>query len=267
MNSKWFGKRLVVLMAILCGMFLFLGVQAAGATPTRWARWWTDTSFPGNVMDTNLVIQLGYTTQNGQNIITQQQSFNVNCTAVGNPVIQGNKATFDGSSYFSCALPNIRDLVGIMSNGTLVIGNSCPAKRPALTGVVSIDGTPNNLGGDNPIFYRSDIQFSLPLHVASQHAKLSTAFGGVAALSDSFAVTGADRSVTAVYVRTASNAFAPTFTVDTLSLASTPPTVYGPFWLTNLETTIYIGYSPVSGKYFEGTLTSLLVDPVCVGTG
>lgn len=267
MNSKWFGRRLVVLMAILCGLTLFLGVQAAGATPTRWARWWTDTSFPGNVMDTNLVIQLGYTTQNGQNVITQQQSFDVNCTAVGNPVVQGGKATFDGSSYFSCALPNIQELVYGMSNNTFWIADSCAAKRPALTGVLTIDGTPNNLAGDNPLFYREDIQFSLPLKVSTQQAKVVTAFGGVGAVSNSFAIGANDQVVTAVYAKTNPNTFAPIFMVDSLNLASTPPTVNGPFWLTNLETTIYIGYSPVGGKYFEGTLTSLLVDPVCVGTG
>ncbi|MCL4266404.1 MAG: hypothetical protein KJ069_24585 [Anaerolineae bacterium] len=246
---------------------MVLGVQAAGATPTRWARWWTDTSFPNNGMDTDLVIQLGYTTQNGQNVITQQQSFYVSCTAVGNPVIQGGKATFNGSSYYSCALPNIRDLVAWMSNGTLQIGDECAAKRPALTGSLTIDGTPNNLVGDNPLFYRDDIQFSLPLKVSNQNARLVTSFDGVAASSDSFAITAGDQTVTAVYVRTNPNTFAPTFTVDSLSLVSTPPTVNGPFMLSNLASTIYIGYSPATGKYFEGTLTSLLVDPVCVGTG
>ncbi len=267
MNSKWFGTRLVVLMAILCGLTLFLGVQAAGAAPIHWARWWTDTSFPGNVMDTDLVIQIGYTTQNGQNVITQQQSFNVTCTAVGSPVIQAGKATFNGSSYFSCALPNIKDLVLSMTNGGLQIGNTCPAKRPALTGVLSIDGTPIDPTSDNPLFYRSDIQFSLPLNVATQRARLSTAFGGIGAISNGFVITGGDQSVTAAYVKTVANTYAPTFTVDSLTLTSTPATVNGPFTLSNLESTIYFGYSPVTGDYFEGTLTSLLVDPVCVGTG
>ncbi|HRQ40535.1 MAG TPA: hypothetical protein PLD25_21685 [Chloroflexota bacterium] len=267
MNGKRFGIHFVVLLAVLIGFTLFLGVQAAGATPIRWARWWTNTSFPNDAMDTDLVIQLGYTTQNGQNVITQQQSFNVSCTAVGNPVILSGKATFDGSSYFSCALPNIRDLVYGMSNGTLWIGDSCAAKRPALTGILTIDGTPNNLAGDNPLFYREDIQFSLPLKVSTQEAKVVTAFDGVGAVSDGFAISAGNQAVTAVYVRTNPGVFAPTFTVDSLSLVSTPSTVNGPFWLTNLDTTIYIGYSPVSGKYFEGTLSSLLVDPVCVGTG
>lgn len=267
MNTKRRGIHFVLLVVVLAGFTLFLGVQAAGATPTRWARWWTDTSFPNNAMDTDLVIQLGYTTQSGQNVITQQQSFNVTCTAVGNPVVQDGKATFDGSSYYSCALPNIRDLVGVMSNGTLQIGDQCTAKRPALTGVLTLDGTPNNLAGDNPLFYREDIQLSLPLKVATQEAKVATAFGGVGAVSNSFAIKTVEQSVTAVYVRTNPGVFAPTFTVDSLSLPSTPASVNGPFWLTNLETTIYFGYSPVTGKYFEGTLTSLLVDPVCIGQG
>lgn len=267
MNGKRFGIHFVVLLAVLIGFTLFLGVQAAGATPIRWARWWTSTSFPNNAMNTDLVIQLGYTTQNGQNVITQQQSFNVSCTAVGNPVVQGGKATFNGSSYYSCALPNIRDLVYGMSSGTLWIGDECAAKRPALTGSLAIDGTPNNLAGDNPLFYREDIQFSLPLKVSNQNARLVTSFDGVAASSDSFAIGANDQAVTAVYIKTNPNTFAPTFTVDSLSLASTPPTVNGPFMLSNLDSTIYIGYSPATGKHFEGTLTSLLVDPVCVGTG
>lgn len=267
MNGKRFGIHFVVLLAVLIGFTLFLGVQAAGAAPTRWARWWTNTSFPNNVMDTDLVIQLGYTTQNGQNVITQQQTFNVNCTAVGNPIVQGNKATFDGSSSFACALPNIRDLVGVMSNGTLWIGDECAAKRPALTASLTLDGTPNNPAGDNPLFYRDDIQFSLPLKASTQNAKLVASFDGALATSDGFAISAGDQAVTAVYIKTNPNTFAPTFTIDSLSLVSTPPTVNGPFTLSNLESTIYIGYSPATGKYFEGSLTSLLVDPVCVGTG
>lgn len=269
MNGKRFGIRYVVLLVLLCGFTLALGVHSASAAPTRWSRWWTDTSFTNTAMDTQLVIQLGYTNQAGQHFVTQQQSFPVNCTAVGNPgpLIQNGQATFNGSNYFSCALPNIKQLVLGMSGGTFLIADSCPAKRPALTGTLSIDGTPNNLGGDNPLFYRDDIQFSLPLNVATQQARLVTAFDQAEATSNSFAITGAGQVVTAVYARTTSNTFAPTFTVDTLSLPSTPPTVNGPFMLSNLESTIYIGYSPASGKHFEGTLTELLVDPVCLGGG
>ena len=94
-----------------------------------------------------------------------------------------------------------------------------------------------------------------------------TAFAQGVAASDSFAISAAGQVATAVYVKATPNTYAPTFTVDTLSLPSTPPTVTGPFMLSNLDSTIYFGYSPASGKYFEGTLTDLLVDPVCLGGG
>jgi len=269
MNGKRFGMRYVVLLVVLCGFTLALGVHSANAAPTRWSRWWTETSFTNNAIDTQLVIQLGYTNQAGQHFVTKQQSFTVNCTAEGTsgPLIQNGTATFDGSNYFSCDLPNIKQLVLAMSGGSLLIADASDAKRPALTATVAIDGAPNNLGSENPLFYRDDIQFSLPLDVVTQEARLVTSFDSHEAISDDFVITGAGQVVTAVYAKTNPNTFAPTFTVDTLSLPSTPPTLNGPFMLSNLDSTIYIGYSPVSGKFFEGTLTELVVDPVALGEG
>jgi hypothetical protein len=267
MSRKQVRWQFAVLFAVLMGVFLFVVAQPAAAVPQRWARWKIETAFPNNQMETVLGIQVGHTTQSGQQIVDQQQSFAVPCTAVGNPVIQNNKVTLDGNDYFSCAVPSIKDNVALMTNGTLIIPDTCPAKRPYLTGTLSLDNTPINPNTDNPLFYRSDIQLNIPLNEATQQAKLVTTFAQAAATSGNFTSLPAGHSIMAVYNRTQSNIFAPAFTVNTLSLTSTPATVTGPFILSNLASTVYIGYSPTLGEFYEGTLTTLLVDPVCTGSG
>jgi hypothetical protein len=267
MSKKRFEWHWAVLFAVFMTVFLFVVAQSAAAAPGRWARWEIVTAFPNNQMDTDLVIQVGHTTQAGKQVVEQEQTFAVTCQTVGNPVIQNDKATFDGNDYFSCAVPSIKDNVATMTGGTLIISDLCPAKRPYLTGSLSLDNTPFNPNSDNPLFYRSDIQLNIPLNEATLQANLFTNFDQADVSSSSFASLAGGHSITAVYNRTYGNTYAPAFTVDNLSLSAAPATVTGPFYLSNLASTVYIGYSPTLGEFYEGSLTTLLVDPVCIGQG
>lgn len=267
MNGKQYRTRFIMLAGLFIGLFLLVVVQTTAAASGRWARWKIDTTFPTNTINTQLVIQVGHTNQAGQPIVDQQQSFAVTCTPVGNPIVQNGKATFNGSSYYSCAVPSIKEKVAVMTNGTMILPDSCQAKRPLLTGNLSVDGSPIDPTSKNSLFFRDDIQINIPLDVGLQQAQLQTAFAQGEALSASFPITAAGHVVTAVYDKTGPNSYAPLFTVDSLSLASTPLLLSGPFMLSNLASTVTIGYSPDTGDYFEGTLTSLMVDPVCVGQG
>lgn len=267
MNRKTLGLRLLGLMVLIAGSCFLWTAQPASAAITRWAKWKVDFAFPNNQMDAVLTVQVGHTTSSGTKVVDQEKTFTVSCQTVGNVVVQNNVATFGGSGYFQCDLPSIKQKVSLMTNGTLLIANSCDAKRPYITSNLTIEGNPVNSGGDNPLFYRDDINFNLPLNIGTQEAQLLSEFALAEAESSSFPISSAGNNVTVLYDKTGAIQYTPNFLADSLILSSTPPTLNGPIPLSTLASTVYVGYSPDSGKYFEGKLETLLVDPYCVGTG
>lgn len=275
MVPKQFKLRLVVLIFLLPIVGLVLSTRPAEAAPSRWSLWKVAASFPNNTLTTTLIVQVGHTTANGKNVIDLESTFPVPCQVVGNPVIQNNKATFNGSSYFSCNIPSIQDKVLQMTNGQFAIPATCSSKRPYISVIATVNGTPAQASPNNPLFYRRDnnqnVDFSLdvPLNTTTQQAALRTQFGvgQPSVVSSNFAIQN-NQVLTAVYQKIANpNSFAPTFTADSITLSATPAVVNGPFIMSTLESTVYIGYSPTTGKYYEGSLTSMLADPYCTGTG
>lgn len=265
-------RLLIILLPIVS---LILAIQPAEAAASRWALWKLTASFPNNSLTTTLIVQVGHTTTSGKNVIDLESDFPVPCLAVGKPVIQNNQATFDGSSYFSCTIPSIQDKVSLMTSGYFTIPATCSSKRPYINAVATINSTPIQASSDNPLFYRKDnnqnVDFSLdvPLDTTTQQATMRTQFGvgQLAILSDDFNIS-TDQLLSAEYQRIGNTyRFAPKFTVDAISLTAIPDIINGPFVLSNLESIAYIGYSPTQGTYFEGSLTSILVDPYCTGTG
>jgi hypothetical protein len=85
--------------------------------------------------------------------------------------------------------------------------------------------------------------------------------------SDLFSIAPAGHQFAAYFIRSSATQFTPHFAVDNNSLASTPATVNQRMFLSTLESTIYLGHSPLSGDSFAGTMGPIRVDPVCTGTG
>jgi hypothetical protein len=267
MNRKILELRLLGLMVLIVGGCFLWSAQPASAAITRWAKWKVDFAFPNNQMDAVLTVQVGHTTSSGTKVIDQEKTYTVTCQTVGNVVVQNEIATFGGSGYYQCNLPSIKQKVAQMTNGTLLIADSCDSKRPYITSNLTLEGNPINSNGDNPLFHRDDLNFSLPLNVVTQEAQLLSEFAQAEAESSSFPINSAGNNVMVLYDKTGANQYTPNFLADALTLSSTPPTLNGPIPLSTLASTVYVGYSPDSGKYFEGKLETILVDPYCVGTG
>lgn len=267
MNKKWIGLRFMVGIAVLLGIYLLVATQSAAAVGQTWAKWKIQVNFQNNVINPRLVVQIGHTTVSGVKVIDQEGNFWIPCSVVGNPIVQNNKAIFNGSSYYQCVVPSIQLKVSEMTGGAMIIPDSCDAKRPYLTGILSLEDNPIQPAANNPLFYREDISFNLPLDTATGQAQLVTSFDQATAESNSFVVGISNHTVTAVYNKTPGSPYTPAFTVDTVSYTSTPATISQPIFLSTLESTVYFGYSPATGEYFEGILNSLVVDPYCVGTG
>ncbi len=267
MNRKFNNLQVVIGILVLTAVFLLVAAQPAAATGQQWAKWKIQVNFQGNVINPKLVVEIGHTTLSGNRVTDEVEAFGITCSVVGNPTVQNNRATFNGSSYYQCDVPSIQQKVLDMTSGAFVISDQCEAKRPYLTGVLSLDNTPVQLAADNPLFYRDDITFSLPLDITTGQAQLATLFDDAAAESSSFFPGSSNHTVTAVYNKGGGFQYTPVFVVDTFTYSSTPVTINQMIGLSTLESTVYFGYSPATGTYFEGTLTSLVVDPYCVGTG
>jgi len=262
MKSKAYRLPVILLAAFFIGIYLFGVVRPAGAVSGPWVRWKIDLTFPNDKPKTELIIQKWHTTTNGQHVLDAEKSFPIFCG--GNLPIENGKAIFDGKSYYVCNVPSIQELV--WQTWQLSIPDTCSSKRPYVMGQVTIEASPTDPNPENPIFYREDIQFNVPLDKATQQAALDMTFDQATAESGTFAINPAGHDFTA-YIARSGPSFSPFFVVDGNSLSAIPAVITQSRILSNLESTIYFGYSPVSGEYFEGALGPIEVDPVCTGTG
>ena len=265
MNRKQYRLPVMILAIFFVSVFIFLAARPAAAIGSPWTRWKINLTFPNDNLDVQLTLQRGHTTQSGRRIIDDEVKIPLSCQSNGNPTIKNGVASFDGSSYFNCDMPSIQDKV--LQLWSMSIPDACESKRPYVTGRVAIAGNPIDPNPDNPIFYRDDIQFNTPLNIAAQNATMTVAFGQAAAESSTFIIDPAGQKLTAYLARSGPASFNPVFVVDGSTMSATPATINQPAVLSNLETTIFFGYSPASGEYFEGSLWPTEIDPFCSTTG
>jgi hypothetical protein len=265
MNKKLYRFPIVIVGVFFVGILLFLSVHSAEAISSPWVRWKINLAFPNNKLDAQLIVQKWHTTTNGQHVMDDEKSFPISCLNVGSPTIKNGKAVLNGSSYFRCDVPSIQEKT--WQSWQLSIPDSCDSKRPYITGQLTIAGSPTDPTPNNPIFYREDIQLSTPLDVTTQKATLAMTFDQASAVSGTFVITPAGQTYTAYFARSGPLTSVPNFVVDGSSLSAAPATINQPTVLSSLASTVYFGYSPVSGEYFEGKIGPLVVDPVCTTTG
>lgn len=261
----------LLLFAIIAGVMLSLTAPVK-ASSFRWARWEIELDFPNDTTEAILWVTIGYTDNNGQEHVTDVKDFDIDCDVEGNLVIQNNKAFFDGTtSYLACEVPSIQEKVLEMTQfsqaGPLIIGPACEAKRPFFTSQVRIEDSPISSTPMNPLFYREDMIFGLPLDTINNQAEIATIFDESYAISDPFTLNAAGvHRVGMLYNK--SGADYDTFSVvDGVVNQANPTTLTGPIFLSTLASDVYFGYHPITDDYFEGTIGSFKTDPVCTGTG
>lgn len=265
MKKALYRLPVAILAVFFVGVFLFLSVRPADAVGSSWVKWKINLAFPNNKLDSQLTVQLGHTTQSGQHVIDDEEIQALTCQPIGSPTIINGEALLDGSSFFRCNVPSIQEIAWV--TWQMSIPSSCPSKRPYVMGRVTVEGSPIDPNPDNPIFYRDDIQFNVPLDVTTQKANLAMTFDQASAQSSDFFIDPAGQRVTGYIARSSPTTFSPYFLVDGSSLSAAPAIINQPRILSNLESVVYFGYSPASGEYFQGSLGPLEVDPVCIGKG
>lgn len=255
----------VIVSALFFLSLIFGGsVQPAGAVGVPFVKWKINLILTNNKPTTELTVQKWINQGGGQLDLADEKIITLFCQKVGNPTISNGKVTLDGSSYVTCDVPSIKAVA--LSEWGLLIADSCSAKRPYITGEVTLEGNPIDSNPGNPVFYRDDIQFNTPLNVSTQQATLDASFGNIEAESASFVISSSGHIYSANFVRSG-NAFSPSFFVDGSPISATPAIINQPAIISNLASTIYFGYSPISGEYFQGDIGETEVDPVCPTTG
>ncbi len=243
-------------------------VQAAPGD--HWVRWQIVTAFPNDQIDTRLIIQFGHMDNNNDPIIDRQEDFPATCTTVGNLVIQNEEAIFDGSSYIICKIDSIQTRVSEMSKGAILLPDQCAAKRPFTMAELTIEKNPLNANSTNPVFQREDMEFAVPYDSGNETAEMVVSYGGVTAQSDPFVATGANQELKSLFQDNRVQ-IRPKFNIDGVLTPSNPSVLASqPIILSNLESTITIGYAVSGagkGEYFEGKLIYLKNDPHCDGMG
>lgn len=269
-NVRWLfvGICLFGLIWLMSGTTTTPLVQAAPGD--HWVRWQIETAFPNNQIDTRLIIQFGHMDSSNDPVIDRQEDFPATCNTVGNLVIQNEEAIFDGSSYIVCDVDSIKARVLEMSKGAILLPDQCAAKRPYTIADLIIEDSPINANSKNPVFQREDMELAVPFDNVSGTAEMVVSYGGITAQSDPFLTTGAEQELKSLFQDNRVQ-IRPKFKIDGVLTPSNPSVLASqPIILSNLESTITIGYA-VSGagqeEYFEGKLSYLLDDPHCDGHG
>ena len=254
-----------ILVALFFISSMFLGsTQRAGAAGASFVRWKINLDLSKSVPTVVLTVQKWTKLAGGKHNLDDEKIFELSCQTVGDPKFVDGEIVFDGSSYVACALPSIKTIA--WTNWNMAISDSCSAKRPYIAGSANLESSPIALSPVNPIFYRDDIQFNLPLDVNSQQATLDASFGNVSAASAQFAISPSGHVYSAEFVGSG-NIFNPSFSLDGSPISAAPAVINQSAIVSNLASTIYFGYSPQSGEYLQGTLGPTEIDPVCPTTG
>ena len=163
-----------------------------------------------------------------QTSLTMKRLISISCLAQGNPTIAKGQATFDGSSYYQCDVPEYPG-GSLRSCGNLPSLRLAPANVPYVQGQGSIEGNPIDPNPENPVFYRDDILFGIPLDVSTQKSRSkgevwSSCRHERADLLSIRQVT----EITSPINPTSPTVLSPVFVVDGNSLSATPATINQP---------------------------------------
>ena len=257
-------RTVLVMFFVLCtAVFsLFSAPLTAQAAPSdQWARWFIEVAFENDKPNVKMTVEIGHETRSGQPIIDISETYPINCQDHGSLRIAGSVAAFDGKSFLACEMPNFQELVHKLTEGKLIIEDTCTCKLA--DGLANVDfDSPS----ENPLFYMPSLQFSAPTGAYGNVVQYELNVAGAVAISEEFTNTGKMQFGGGAFIKNG-NGYAPEFEVDGLSLASNPPYITGLVKVPTNEKEFFVGFNPDTGEYLNGMMDYLYLDPGCVGHG
>ena len=263
-------------IVIFCGAFglLLLGIlvmpASASTTPQNlvtipwnyssgWAMWAVEVDFIGERPNGRMLIQVGYTDPSGQDILVHDQWYTIPCIEVGKIEYKnGATAVFDGNgSYVHCQMYDMMDTVAALTNGGLQLA---PFGLQSEI-LAKVSASPKYVAKkNNPIFYSdAGFSYSLPNTVQSDTAymHLDFEYSGSNVSSDVFKLVGMDghsARVLAAGVISGRTKFENSGISQVVTKPLTPV-------LSSRTSDLIIGANPMTGEYFSGEMSNIMVDP------
>jgi hypothetical protein len=266
-----FGKKVVLpFLMVLFSLAITISAQAA----SNWrSAWQVSANFIGNQPNVTLVVTVERQNSLGLWTLYGVNSVPLTCETTPGVMFAGDTAVFDGTGAIKCDMPSVQEIVHQMTNGRYTPDESCDCKGdPVILADVQLD--PNVTGSvwKNPLVHRAagtDVDMALaaavPAFSTIPLASMEFTVDNIFAPSNPFMASAAPNVLAARYINLGA-VLQPAFAANGADPGTAAPPV--PALSVSYEaTTLYIGYSPVTGESLHGTLHSLDVDPGCYGSG
>lgn len=267
-------RLFIIISACLIG-FVSIALTASSATAAQqpdWLKWELDTQFISGDVQTTLFVKLGYTNQNGQDIIVETSTQTLDCQIQGNQngvQIGHGQAEFDGTGYIACDMPSIAQIKAQMKHGRdLTLYPTAYVTRADAWMNVRMIGDGITHTDPMPLFHHPDVQtyvdksskgkWSFILTAGSQANNMQATMRSVTPMSGAnffgLRIHQCDDPYSDYCTAVQTNNRAVT-TSRILRAQDTP-------WENTIDATpIYFGYSPDTGEIFAGTLLDIQIDP------
>jgi hypothetical protein len=266
-----FGKKLMLpFLMVLFSLAVTMSVQA---TPNWRSFWQVSADFIGNQPNVTLLVTVERQNSLGLWTVHGVNSIPLDCETVPGVLFADDTAVFDGTGAIKCDMPSVQAIVRQMTNGRYTPDESCDCKGdPVILADAQLD--PNTTGSvwQNPLVHRAvgtDTDMALaaavPAFSTIPLASMQFTVDNILAQSNPFVANAAPNALAARYVNLGA-ILQPVFEANGTDPGTAAPPV--PALSVSYEaTTLYIGYSPVSGESLHGRLHRLDIDPGCYGSG
>jgi hypothetical protein len=266
-----FGKKLA--LPFLMVLFFLTATMSAQASANWRSAWQVSANFIGNQPNVTLTVTVERQNSLGVWTLYGVNSIPLNCETAPGVVFANDTAEFDGSGSIKCDMPSVQEIVRQMTNGRYTPDENCDCKGdPVILADAQLDPNTTGSAWENPLVHRAagtDVDMALaaavPAFSTIPLASMQFIVDNILAPSNPFIANAAPNALAAHYVNVGA-ALQPAFEANGADPGTAAPPV--PALSVSYEaTTLYIGYSPVTGESLHGTLHSLDVDPGCYGSG
>lgn len=244
-------------------------VMASGSS-YPFAKWLVTLSFPNDQPLVELTTEIwSYNPETGSLSLVTSQTEPLNCTVSGNLQISSGVASFSGQEHIACEQPDMVDKIYQVSQGNLLVPPVAEVRDAWVRGDAAVAGQAP-LNSPLPTYYHPDLQHAIARTGGGQAAHYLRV-DGVQSASPAYMQT-APYGIGARFKSRAAacepwKPYDTRFRANGAGASGTPAVINQMLEIGLQETTIYFGYSPAHGSYFQGSIKTLTIDPGACGIG
>lgn len=243
------------------------------ADETEWqANWRFEADFEDNQPNVMLTV-FAWEIVDGVPQPVPPETRDLTCSVSPNVVLANDAASFIGKGGIHCTVPSIHQIVFEMTGGHYDLPDECICKTGASAwAALTFTQNEGDLHFSNPLFHLTDLEWSVPIQAGGGlRPSMNMTVDTAVAQSSLFSVGTGGSSLTAFFdaqkVGEEKYHYMPFFNANALPLKAAPVLIQQNLLISNKQSVLYIGYSPVTKESLRGVLTDLIVDPGCFGNG